>query len=75
MHADFLDDRGCGACFILRTEGSDRAILANEEFEFFFESAVSMAARLQRAPVGQVRHKPGAPFSQSATVTRQGIVD
>ncbi len=50
VHADFLDDRGSGACFILRTEGSDRAILANEEFEFFFESAVSMAARLLRAP-------------------------
>uniref|UniRef100_A0A7S2WQ29 Uncharacterized protein n=1 Tax=Mucochytrium quahogii TaxID=96639 RepID=A0A7S2WQ29_9STRA len=50
INTKYLYEKICGPCFILRLDMGERAVVANQEYEYFFEDAVSMATRMKRAP-------------------------
>mmetsp|Transcript_982 Transcript_982/g.1435 ORF Transcript_982/g.1435 Transcript_982/m.1435 type:complete len:549 (+) Transcript_982:1353-2999(+) len=50
VHSTFLVDDPSQAYFIIRLDAGDRGIVANETYEFYFESAGDMVGRLSRSP-------------------------
>ncbi|GBG33388.1 Mitochondrial inner membrane protease subunit 1 [Hondaea fermentalgiana] len=50
VHSTFLVDDPSQAYFVIRLDAGDRGIVANQTYEFIFESAGDMVGRLSRSP-------------------------